>query len=422
MQKIKGASLLVAMVLLASNIFSQAKEVVIKSPNSKIKVSVSLTASQQAQYTVSLNNQPVILPSKLGLIRDDESFAEGLKLVSASPATLVKDSYELFTGKRNIVNYAANKSVVHFSNKSGKKLDIVFQVSNDGVAFRYYFPEASSQVVTINEEITSYHFAPATKAFLQRMAVAKTGWEATNPSYEENYKQDIAVGTAEATGTGWIYPALFNANNNWVLISESASDGSYCASRLKPASPNGEYSIGFPDKREVIAENGLLPQSKGQFYSPWRIIAIGSLKTITESTLGTDVAKPAVAFNKSFIKPGKASWSWINSKDDFIVYDEQKKYIDFAADMNWQYCLIDVNWDQKIGYERIKELSNYAASKKVGLILWYNSAGNWNTVKYTPKDKLLTHESRVEEFGRLKSMGVKGVKIDFFGGDGRSVI
>ena len=80
------------------------------------------------------------------------------------------------------------------------------------------------------------------------------------------------------------------------------------------------------------------------------------------------------------------------SKDDSIVYSEQIRYVDFAAKMNWQYCLVDAGWDQKIGYDKIKELSKYAASKNVGLILWYNSSGDWNTVPFTPKSKLLTHE------------------------------
>ena len=112
---------------------------------------------------------------------------------------------------------------------------------------------------------------------------------------------------------------------------------------------------------------------------------MGSLKTIVESTLGTDLAKPAIKIDPSLITPGKASWSWINSKDDSIVYSEQKRYIDFASSMHWQYCLIDVNWDTKIGYDKIKELVDYGATKNVGLILWYNSAGDWNTTPYHPK-------------------------------------
>jgi hypothetical protein len=90
--------------------------------------------------------------------------------------------------------------------------------------------------------------------------------------------------------------------------------------------------------------------------------------------------------------------------------------------MHWQYCLIDVNWDKKIGYAKIKELAAHAKAKKVGLLLWYNSAGPWNTVPYTPKGLLLTHAGREKEFARLETMGIKGVKIDFFNGDGQSMI
>jgi hypothetical protein len=156
--------------------------------------------------------------------------------------------------------------------------------------------------------------------------------------------------------------------------------------------------------------------------TPWRIIAIGDLKTITQSTLGTDLALPATKMDVDFIKPGKASWSWILKKDDSTVYDVQKEYIDFASNMKWQYCLIDAGWDKSIGYDSIKMLADYAKQKNVGILLWYNSAGDWNTVPFTPHSKLLTHESRVQEFSRLQTMGIKGIKVDFFGGDGQSMI
>jgi len=90
--------------------------------------------------------------------------------------------------------------------------------------------------------------------------------------------------------------------------------------------------------------------------------------------------------------------------------------------MNWEYCLIDADWDTKIGYEKIKELSEYAQTKHVGILLWYNSSGDWNTTTYHPKSRLLTHEDRVKEFSKLKEMGIKGIKVDFFGGDGQSMM
>lgn len=90
--------------------------------------------------------------------------------------------------------------------------------------------------------------------------------------------------------------------------------------------------------------------------------------------------------------------------------------------MSWRYCLIDALWDKQIGYEKVKELIDYARGKGVAILLWYNSAGDWNSAPQTPRDLMLTRESRVREFERLKAMGVDGLKIDFFGGDGQSMI
>jgi hypothetical protein len=109
-------------------------------------------------------------------------------------------------------------------------------------------------------------------------------------------------------------------------------------------------------------------------------------------------------------------------KDDSTIYSVQKKYIDFAAKMNWRYCLIDALWDTQIGYEKIKQLSDYAETKNVKILLWYNSAGDWNTTPQTPRDKLVTKEFRAAEFQKLKNMGIGGIKIDFFGGDGQSMM
>ena len=403
------------------NINAQVSTYTIASPDNSIVVSITSEPTYFG-YKIDYNGEEVLKQSRLGLVRGDEDFASDLRIVSVSGPTRVKDRYELFTGKRSINNYLANKLVIHLHNKNDKKLDIIFQVSNDGVAFRYYFPGKSPDIKIIEEELTSFHFDTSARAFLQPMQIAKSGWEQSNPAYEEHYKQNIPVTDTSSFGAGWVYPALFHCKSNWVLITESSPDSNYCGTRLHSKSPGGEYKVAFPDSREVFTGQGHLPKSQLPFYSPWRVITIGSLKTIVESTLGTDVAKPSIKMNTSFVKPGKSSWSWIMSKDDSIIYSEQIRYIDFAAKMNWQYCLVDAAWDQKIGYDKIKELASYAKSKNVGLLLWYNSSGDWNTVKYTPKSKLLTHDDRTREFARLKEMGIKGVKIDFFGGDGQSVI
>jgi alpha-glucosidase len=418
----KALSLVSLLLLITIISTAQKKAADVSSPDGRLKVFVWIDEAGRPIYSVSQNNEEILRPSRLGLIREDGNFAESLTQVKGTLLQKVTDQYSMTNAKKKNIRYAANKMIFRFQNANKETMEIIFQVSNDGVAFRYYFPTSSPGIKKITSEQTTYHFPLTAKAWLQPMQVAKTGFEKSNPAYEEHYKQNISVGTPSPTAAGWIYPALFQSGNSWVLITESSLDSNYCGTRLKSESPDGEYAVGFPDPREIFPGGGTIPQSKLPFYSPWRIITIGSLKTIIESTLGTDLAKPAIKGNFSFVKPGKSSWSWIMSKDDSIVYSEQIRYIDFAADMKWQYALVDANWDQKIGYEKARELATYANSKGVGLLLWYNSSGDWNTVNFTPKSKLLTREDRMKEFTRLKEMGIKGVKIDFFGGDGQSVI
>ena len=391
------------------------------SPDKTIRVFVWADTAGHALYKVYRREQMVLAGSALGLVSDKGDFSSRLQLKSAGPLSILNDAYTSINAKKRHVAYTANRRIFTFLNKAGKIMEVIFQISDDGVAFRYHFPGRKGDTMRVEKEYSSYHFPADTRAFLQPKAIAGTGWQQTNPSYEEAYLQDIPVGTPSPLA-GWVYPSLFKLQDTWLLITETGMTGDYAATHLENDSASGEYHVRFPNKREVFDGGGLLPKGSFPLYTPWRIITIGSLRTIAESTLGTDLAIPAAKRDWSFVKPGKASWSWINSKDDSIVYSEQRRYIDFAADMNWQYCLVDVDWDTKIGYPKIKELAAYARAKNVGLLLWYNSAGHWNTVPYTPKGLLLTHAGREKEFARLEAMGIKGVKIDFFNGDGQSMI
>ena len=402
------------------NAYSQQNNAqIVYSPDKNIAVTID---ASQLFYNVKYKDKTVIKNSKLGILREDEDFTKDLKLVKSAQIKTIQDNYVMLNAKRKDITYTANQIKIETKSTSGKLMNIVFQVSNDGVAFRYEFPEKDKSIKKIKSESTSFHFVEGSKAWLQPKTNAQTGFEHTNPSYEAHYMMDIPVGTPSNSENGWVYPALFKTDNIWLMITEAGLENNYCGTALQQFSPNGEYKINFPQTAEKIKDGALNPQSSLPWLTPWRIIAIGDLKTIMESTLGTDLALPAKKMDMSFVKPGKASWSWVLEKDNATIYPIQKKYIDYAADMNWQYCLIDANWDQTIGYDSVKLLADYAKQKNVGLLLWYNSAGDWNTVKFTPKDRLLTHASRTQEFSRLQKMGIKGIKIDFFGGDGQSMI
>ncbi|MFN2416854.1 MAG: glycoside hydrolase family 97 catalytic domain-containing protein [Pyrinomonadaceae bacterium] len=394
----------------------------VASPNGRVTVDFRLDAGGVPLYAIRLDGKPVLRESRLGLVRDDADFSKGLRLVSASRSEAVRDRYEILTAKRRVNLYRASRRIFRLAVASGQRMNIVFQVSDDGAAFRYFFPGAGGGVRRLTEEVSSFHFLPGTRAWLQPMSVAKSGWEKVNPAYEEFYEKDIPAGTPSPTGAGWVYPALFRSGDAWLLLSETGLGRNYCATRLRHESPGGEYRVGFPDPRETIKGGPVNPESRLPWLTPWRVIVVGSLKTVAESTLGIDLAdKPRRAVSPS-PEPGKASWSWPLLGDEQTEFDVQKRFIDYAAEMGWRYCLIDALWDKKIGYEKVKVLIDYARGKGVRILLWYNSAGDWNTSPQTPRGLMLTHESRIREFGRLKAMGVAGLKVDFFGGDGQSVI
>jgi alpha-glucosidase len=390
----------------------------LSSPDGRLSVDVTVSPQGSAQYTVYRGGAPVLLSSSLGMKLEGMDLADKLSLAAASPPRTVRESYELATGKRRRNSYTANEQTWTLRNPQQQALDVTFRVSNDGVAFRYTVRGPQLKFLS---ESTSFAFAPTARAWLQPMAVAKSGWSRTNPSYEEFWQKDIPVGTPSPMA-GWIFPALFRSGDTWVALTEAGMDGSFHASRLAVRSEGGVYRIAGPAPEEVRPGGALLAQAEGQLVSPWRVLAIGGLDTLVNSTLGTDLAAPAARPFASWIKPGHASWSWAILKDDFTNYETQKKFIDYAADMHWDYTLIDAYWDQKIGYGKVAELVAYAKKKGIGILVWYNSAGPWNDTDMTPKDKLLTRESRVAEFKRLKEMGIKGVKVDFFGGDGQSMI
>jgi hypothetical protein len=409
------------------------------SPSHQLCVNLVLDGAGVPRYSVQLTGREVLQPSRLGLVRDDADFSAGLKFARESAVEPISDDYTLLTSKRLQNHYRANRRTVELRGANGETLQVIFQVSDDGVAFRYRFPAQSSQLHRIREERSSFAFQPRTLGWLQPIAVAKSGWKEVAPSYEEVYEMETPMGTPSPTGAGWVYPALFHTpdasdvqaaaqsgdarSGVWLLVSESSLPRNYSGTHLQSHWRSTEYTVAMPDPLERIGNGPSNPESTLPWTTPWRFVVIGSLKTVVESTLGTDLADPpapgAVARADA---PGKASWSWPLLGDDQITFDVQKRFIDYAADMHWRYTLVDSLWDKQIGYDRMKQLVDYAAGKNVRILAWYNSAGDWNISPQTPRDKLLTHASRVAEFDRLKAMGVAGLKVDFFGGDGQSVI
>jgi hypothetical protein len=399
----------------------------IASPDGRILVNVTIAAGA-ATYAVSYGGQEILRKSRLGVLRDDADFSQGLDVTTNYLARVnklekVEDRYELLTSKRRQNIYRANRRVLELATQSGARMDVEFQVSNDGFAFRYVFPETDSTLRKISRETSSFNFLPGTRGWLQPIAPPRSGWNETNPSYEEYYERDIPAGQPSLQGGAWVFPALFRSGETWMLVSEAGLRRNYAGSRLLAPWRSTEYFIDFPGAREISRGGPATPESTLPWITPWRFVVIGSLAAIVESTLGTDLADPpAKDFATTAAGPGKAAWSWPLLGDDQTVVPVQKKFIDYAAQMGWGYTLVDSAWDRQIGYDGLKELVDYGRAKNVKILIWYNSAGEWNTTPLTPRDRMLAADGRRAEMRKIKDIGIAGIKVDFFAGDAQSTI
>ena len=218
-------------------------------------------------------------------------------------------------------------------------------------------------------------------------------------------------------GEGYTFPCLFrNGDNGWVLVSETGVNGGYCASRLL-GHKEGVYTIGFPQEGEANGNGTVSPGIALPGETPWRTITVGkTLAPIVETTVPFDVVKPLYQAKGEYTY-GRGSWSWIIGMDGSTNYKEQLRYIDFSAAMGYQSVLVDALWDKQIGRDKIEELAKYGKNKGVALYLWYNSNGYWNDAPQTPRSIMDNAIARRKEMKWMQSIGIRGIKVDFFGGD-----
>ena len=395
----------------------QAEERSFVSPDGKIKVVVT-DEQGTPDYTVCYNNEVFILQSPLGLKTNIGDFTEGMTLKTAnSEVKPINETYELATIKQSKVNYVANEVVCTFE-KDGKVIyDIIFRVSNRDVAFKYrMYPQRETRSCIVQEEATAFQLPEGTTTFLCPQVKPMGGFARTYPSYETPYSVDEPTGK-NGWGEGYTFPCLFKNNEKgWILISETGVSSAYCASRLM-GHEKGLYTIGYPQEGE---NNGNGTNTAGISLpgeTPWRTLTMGeTLAPIMETTVPFDLVKPLYEPSQKY-EYGRGSWSWIIGMDGSTVYDVQKKYIDFSAAMGYQSVLVDALWDTQIGRDKIKELAEYGAKKGVALYLWYNSNGYWNDAPQGPRGIMSNTIARRKEMKWMQSIGIRGIKVDFFGGD-----
>lgn len=408
---------LIAGFLISLSCSALAQDIQIASPDGKTVVVVTVTDGQPG-YSVLHNTTGFLQTSPLGLKTNLGDFTHNMTLENVGNLISIDETYELSSIKKSKVHYRANEQIFSFSQDGKPAFAVQFRVSNNDIAFRYQLqPRGNQLACRVLSESTGFRLPEGTTTFLSSQSKAMVGFARTMPSYEMPYTLDDAMGKNGSENKGYTFPALFRVENSgWILISETGVDSRYCASRLL-GQPAGLYTIGYPMPDENNGNGTAEPGLALPGYTPWRTITLGTtLKPIVETTIAFDVVKPLYEASRDYAGT-KGSWSWIMKMDGGTRYDVQKEYIDFSAAMGYETVLVDALWDTQIGKEKMEELARYGAGKGVHLYVWYNSNGYWNDAPQGPQGIMDNTIARRREMAWMQRIGIKGIKVDFLGGD-----
>lgn len=407
-------------LLLLAALCAQANNYTVKSPDGKLQVNVECEGGK-VSYTVDYEGKQMLTRSALGLVANYGDFSQNLTMGKLTDMGVEHVAYDESRIKKAHVEKDVVEAYIGFLNEKKDSMTLRLHVSNNDVAYRYELirpKKDNPKSVIIYKEVSGFNFPRQTTTFLCPQITPMTGWERTKPSYEEEYTPDAPMNVKSQFGVGYTFPCLFKVGGDgWALVSETGVSSAYPGSRLSDYDPEHGYTIAFPQKGE---NNGIGSEYAGiplPGKTPWRTITIGkTLAPIVETTIPFDVVAPLYEPSINY-KPARYTWSWLIWQDNSVNYDDQVKMIDVAAAQGYEAVLVDGCWDTQIGYGRIEELSKYAQSKGVKLMLWYNSNGFENDAPQTPRQVMNNSIARKRDMAWMKKIGVCGIKVDFFGGD-----
>lgn len=409
----------------------------VTSPDGRLVVSVN---PEVPSYTVTYDGNAMLQDSPLGLLVDlnaapvlGEYEAEDRRLregdftgsleLTGEERNLIDTEYEMNRSKFSKIHYVANELVLNVKNAAGHPMQITFRVSNNDIAMRYTILQKGERTAArVLKETTGFRFPDGTTTFITPQSNSMIGWKRSKPSYEEGYSNDGAMDVRSQYGHGYTFPCLFHVGDKgWVLLNETGVDSHYCGSHLSDYT-DGVYSIAYPMMDENNGNGTVEPAFRIPGSTPWRTITVGdNLAPIVETTSAWDNVEPIYETEHDY-KFGRSTWSWIVWQDASCNWDDQVKFIDLASEMGYEYILIDAGWDVNIGYDKMEDLIKYANSKSVDVFLWYSSSGYWNDIVQSPYGKMDNSIIRKKEMAWLEKVGVKGIKVDFWGGDKQETI
>tara|TARA_X000000950_G_scaffold35695_2_gene38165 strand:- start:864 stop:2870 length:2007 start_codon:yes stop_codon:yes gene_type:complete len=401
-------SLFFALFFLGS---ANAQTLSLKSPNEKIKIEINTI--DQLSMTVFFEEKQIIKNTALGLkLGDGRVFGLSPKLKSSKVADINEITEITIPNKDKVVKNTFSQMTLNFR----QNYQVIFRAYDDGIAYRFVDRDTRSKNV-ISEKMNLSLPEGATTYF---------AWEQSMYSNNERLYNNTSVSKLKE-GDFCSLPVLFESQGIKFLFTETSVFDypimyleKTARNNFSPkipkfvleAAPNEAFS---PDRNQIITkEADYIAEISGKKAYPWRLFIISDQDaTFVESNLVAQLSGKSKIEDPSWIKPGKVAWDWWNANNitgvDFragINQETYKYYIDFAAENDIEYVILDEGWTKSTTeiYESnpeidIKKLIEYGRQKDVGIILW---------VLWKPLDD--------DTDGLLKlysDWGAVGIKVDF---------
>ncbi|MDR3059964.1 MAG: glycoside hydrolase family 97 protein [Prevotella sp.] len=382
------------------------------SPGSKLRVVIETKDS--LSYKVLFKEKEIIKPSVIGLDVEGKILGVNPKIRTINSRS-VNETIEPLYGKFKSLSDNYNETRIDFEGD----YSLIIRAYNEGVAYR--FITNLGEKIIVNNEIVNVNIAHDPAVIFQETA-NYTSWELMHIDYNS--------ASAIADGKRSITPVLFTMPDNVKVVVAESDVRDYPGMYLEKNRTGfkGDFAQ-YPDSTAlgswgfvsvVQRTRDYIAETNGDREFPWRvIIATDDDKELLTNELVYKLATPQVLTDVSWIKPGKAAWEWWHdamlpgadipsgmANRNTALY---KHYIDFAAENNLEYLMIDAGWSHIFDLSQvnpkvdIKEIINYGKSKNVGVFLW--------CVAMALTDKADEYLKMMHDWGAV------GIKVDFFDRD-----
>ncbi len=447
--------LLIIIILIGCSYSNEIFSQVLKSPNNQLTMNFGLLEDGTPTYTLFYKNKAVIKTSKLGLElkKDPISLLKNFTIVSTKTAQL-DESWKPVWGEQSIIRNNYNELAVSLNQTSSNRNIIIrFRLFNDGLGFRYEFPEQKNLTYfTIKEERTEFALTGDHTAFW-----IPGDYDTQEYDYTTSKLSEIR-GLSEKAKTANLSQTSFATTGVQTALMMKTAEGLFINLHEAALINYSCMHLNLDDKN-MIFQSWLTPDAKGDkgyiqapSHSPWRTIIVSDdARDILASTLTLNLNEPSKIKNTDWIKPtkyvgvwwemitGKSSWSYTNDYPtvqlgvtDFVKSKPNgthgannsnvKKYIDFAAKHGFDAVLVEgwnIGWEDWFGHSKdyvfdfttaypdfdVKGLHEYAKSKGIKMIMHHESSGSVRNYE--------RHLDKAYQF--MKNNGYDAVKSGYVG-------